>query len=174
MADPTPAYGSEAGRVPSRIQRKRTAGWRMPDSAVYVGRPTVWGNPFAYKTFTGLARVPAVDGSAWEYEGRISADGAQHDFHHTDGRVTRHNVRWMTRAECVEVFRRALVTPTRDLRLWNRAGRSAMTPGLVREQLAGRDLACWCPLDQPCHADVLLVVANGLETTPRPDSEPSA
>lgn len=27
--------------------------------------------------------------------------------------------------------------------------------------LAGRDLACWCPLDQPCHADVLLELANG-------------
>lgn len=36
-------------------------------------------------------------------------------------------------------------------------------PGLVdrvREQLAGRVLACTCPLDQPCHADVLLDVAN--------------
>lgn len=27
-------------------------------------------------------------------------------------------------------------------------------------RLRGRDLACWCPLDQPCHADVLLEVAN--------------
>lgn len=27
-------------------------------------------------------------------------------------------------------------------------------------QLRGKDLACWCPLDQPCHADVLLEVAN--------------
>ncbi len=26
--------------------------------------------------------------------------------------------------------------------------------------LRGRDLACWCPLDQPCHADVLLELAN--------------
>lgn len=26
--------------------------------------------------------------------------------------------------------------------------------------LAGKDLACWCPLDQPCHADVLLELAN--------------
>lgn len=26
--------------------------------------------------------------------------------------------------------------------------------------LRGRDLACWCPLDRPCHADVLLEVAN--------------
>ena len=27
-------------------------------------------------------------------------------------------------------------------------------------ELHGRDLACWCPLDQPCHADVLLELAN--------------
>ena len=31
----------------------------------------------------------------------------------------------------------------------------------IREHLAGHDLACWCPLDQPCHADVLLQIANG-------------
>lgn len=31
----------------------------------------------------------------------------------------------------------------------------------VRTELAGKDLACWCPLDQPCHADVLLEIANG-------------
>ena len=31
----------------------------------------------------------------------------------------------------------------------------------IRAQLAGRDLACWCPLDGPCHADVLLEIANG-------------
>ena len=32
--------------------------------------------------------------------------------------------------------------------------------------LAGRDLACWCPLDGPCHADTLLELANteGVET----------
>lgn len=30
----------------------------------------------------------------------------------------------------------------------------------VRRELAGRDLACWCGLDQECHADVLLEVAN--------------
>jgi len=30
----------------------------------------------------------------------------------------------------------------------------------ARNELAGKDLACWCPLDQPCHADVLLELAN--------------
>lgn len=33
----------------------------------------------------------------------------------------------------------------------------------IREQLAGKDLMCWCPLDQPCHADVLLEIANGAD-----------
>jgi hypothetical protein len=28
------------------------------------------------------------------------------------------------------------------------------------QDLRGHDLACWCPLDQPCHADVLLQLAN--------------
>lgn len=28
------------------------------------------------------------------------------------------------------------------------------------EELRGKNLACWCRLDQPCHADVLLKIAN--------------
>ena len=27
-------------------------------------------------------------------------------------------------------------------------------------ELRGKNLACWCRLDEPCHADVLLTVAN--------------
>ena len=30
----------------------------------------------------------------------------------------------------------------------------------ARRELRGKNLACWCPLDQPCHADVLLWIAN--------------
>jgi hypothetical protein len=30
----------------------------------------------------------------------------------------------------------------------------------ARRLLAGHDLVCWCPEDQPCHADVLLELAN--------------
>lgn len=37
----------------------------------------------------------------------------------------------------------------------------APTSAFIRKHLAGRDLACWCPLDQPCHADVLLEIAHG-------------
>ncbi|MBO0850013.1 MAG: DUF4326 domain-containing protein [Pseudonocardia sp.] len=30
----------------------------------------------------------------------------------------------------------------------------------IRRDLAGRDLACWCPPEQRCHGDVLLAIAN--------------
>jgi hypothetical protein len=31
---------------------------------------------------------------------------------------------------------------------------------MVRAHLTSHDLGCWCPLDAPCHADVLLDIAN--------------
>jgi len=34
------------------------------------------------------------------------------------------------------------------------------TSGLDPTELRGLNLACWCPLDQPCHVDVLLERAN--------------
>jgi hypothetical protein len=30
----------------------------------------------------------------------------------------------------------------------------------ARANLKGKNLACWCPLDGPCHADFLLRIAN--------------
>lgn len=30
----------------------------------------------------------------------------------------------------------------------------------IRAALGGRDLACWCPMNGPCHADLLLTIAN--------------
>ena len=72
------------------------------------------------------------------------------------GRETRWGHRWMPghfwwaeeRARVfVEVYREALV---------NRLRRN---PQLL-DPLRGKDLACWCPLDRPCHADVLLEFAN--------------
>ncbi len=30
----------------------------------------------------------------------------------------------------------------------------------IRAELRGKNLACWCKLDAPCHADVLLRIAN--------------
>jgi len=29
------------------------------------------------------------------------------------------------------------------------------------DELKGKDLACWCPLERPCHADILLEKLEG-------------
>jgi hypothetical protein len=46
-----------------------------------------------------------------------------------------------------------------SLRLY-RSYAAGFDAAALRRDLAGHDLACWCPLDQPCHADVLLEIAN--------------
>ncbi len=58
--------------------------------------------------------------------------------------------REVTVQDAVDAFRRDLL-----------AGDLKVSVADVRRELAGRDLACWCPPDQPCHADVLLALANG-------------
>lgn len=55
----------------------------------------------------------------------------------------------MTAAEAIELYRVHL----------GPGGDRALDLHAVRAALAGRDLACFCPLDAPCHADVLLALA---------------
>ena len=42
----------------------------------------------------------------------------------------------------------------------NRRGIVSIDTAEVRRELAGKNLACWCELGEPCHADVLLRIAN--------------
>ena len=60
-----------------------------------------------------------------------------------------HVTREMWAEECVRLYKKDILN--RDARI---------TPEEIIEELHGKDLACWCPLDQPCHADVLLELAN--------------
>ena len=41
---------------------------------------------------------------------------------------------------------------------------STISEKVARQELRGKNLACFCPLDQPCHADVLLEIANAEES----------
>jgi hypothetical protein len=81
----------------------------MPANTVYVGRPTVWGNPF-------LAGSEMIGGEK--------------------------------------------LTPEKSVQLYRQYARDAFAACDVRACLRGKNLACWCALDQPCHADVLLEIAN--------------
>jgi hypothetical protein len=41
------------------------------------------------------------------------------------------------------------------------AGSLPFTIGDACRELKGKDLICWCKPGAPCHADVLLAIANG-------------
>lgn len=105
--------------APKRIQLRRAKGWRKPDGAVTVARPTRWGNPFRVGALNPISREPMNADAAVEWFGVW-----------LNGRV---DATWLKRA------------PTREQ--------------IIRE-LRGRDLACWCAPGEPCHADVLLEIAN--------------
>jgi hypothetical protein len=120
--------------MPTRIQLRRTKGWRMPIGARKVDRSTAFGNPVMCQ---------------WPHE--CSRNGGDVEC-------------------CVDTFRHYVETglanePTRTGRLGMALEAIAGYPRraeLLRRmsELRGRDLACWCPLDKPCHADVLLEIAN--------------
>lgn len=64
-----------------------------------------------------------------------------------------------TAADAVRDFKKWV---TRDLTVASFDNACGVPPSLteIRSELRGKNLACWCPLDQPCHADVLLKLAN--------------
>ena len=45
------------------------------------------------------------------------------------------------------------------IRMFAEYALNEMPQGYI-DELRGKNLACWCSLDQPCHADVLLELAN--------------
>lgn len=47
--------------MPKRIQRKRTKGWRAPEGAVYVGRPSQWGNTFSIEECGTAAKAVMME-----------------------------------------------------------------------------------------------------------------
>jgi hypothetical protein len=136
--------------APQRIQQRRTKGWRKPEGAVAVGRGTKWGNPFR------IERVGCAGGgfrfSIVTTEVRSARVWRQHIGSQLDAR-----------REAVALF--ALhVGPMGNYEYDDE------TLQRLRRDLAGKDLMCWCPLNQPCHADVLLELAN--PTPPPPGEEP--
>ena len=154
-------------QVPERIQRQRTKGWRMPEGAVYVGRPSMWGNPWTKADPDAVWWAVAI-GEMGNPVGRHRGVVAWHrwwltgdpdhlpiplhdgpgDLEYSDGST--HHMADMPAG--LSLF---MLTKDGPRHLPGRPDMDAyLTP------LRGRDLACWCPLDQPCHADVLLELAN--------------
>ncbi len=149
--------------TPKRVQMTRNKPWRgdNPD-AVIVDRRSKWGNPFR----VGAAQIamPAADGGEWEYEGRLHKPSGQRAFFCTGTDDSGMPVGYWQQIEdatveqCITLYREWITGGGPHLD-W---APKATDLG----ELRGRDLACWCPLEDqhgnrvPCHADVLLELAN--------------
>lgn len=126
---------------PIRVQLSRRKGWRMPPNTVKVDRTTKWGNPFV------TVRSGSVSGRS-PMTRRMAAQSFRSLLGKTDG--------W---------WPVPLPWPAGKIP----AGHPT-TIDDVRRELAGKNLACWCPLREPCHADVLLEIANALSCDSPPAS----
>lgn len=102
----------------------------MPPNTVYVGRGTVFGNPFS------------IHAAADIYDCRKAS----------------------AHAYAVDWFKSWLVCddPEQFGALGQWGDTAAQRERLLKRlpELAGKNLACFCPPDLACHADVLLELAN--------------
>lgn len=119
---------------PVRVQRQRRKGFKMPEGAVYVGRGTRFGNPWKVERF---APVP---GDTKEYaavlRGYRGVDYV-HPFDH---------------------YREAAQRAVAGYHVHLTRGEGPTAEEIAT--LKGKDLACWCAPGMPCHADILLKLAN--------------
>lgn len=60
----------------------------------------------------------------------------------------------------IDKYGRELALKCFRMRVVGLKGIGALDTAMNVSFLRGKDLACWCPLDQPCHADFLLEIAN--------------
>jgi len=126
---------------PRRIQLRRTKGWRKPAGAVVVARPSRWGNPYRVGD---VVRIMGGVVAPLVCKGGLPDDPAM--------RARNEYLYVLVPAQAVRYFRQFLAEFQYE---------HEDQFGTWLAPLRGHDLACWCPLDQPCHADVLLEIANG-------------
>ena len=120
--------------TPKRIQMSRRKGWRKPEGAIYVGRPSKWGNPFIH-----AQRFGDLDLSLALYHNAVTG---------------------LWRSDLVTKTYPALLSIAYGDHCEFRRRMGEHPLEAAHRELRGHDLACWCAPDQPCHADVLLEVAN--------------
>lgn len=116
--------------MPIRIQRKRTKGWKMPPNTVSVCRPGEYGNPFKVGDY--LSDVPFIVLSNTE----MTEEEQDSSIITQDLAVKLHKT-WL---------------------FHHRDGHWILARAIAN--LQGKNLACFCPLDKPCHADTLLEIVN--------------
>jgi hypothetical protein len=129
---------------PIRIERSRKHKQITPNGLpiVYVGRPSVWGNPFRIGGYYQMGDIkigvkPPLPGFNFIYLETLY----EKDLSGSEEKPENNE-------ECVSLYRRYIKI----------SGESFVKK--IKEKLKGKNLSCWCKLGEACHADVLLEIAN--------------
>jgi hypothetical protein len=141
----------------------------MPVGAIYVGRPSPWGSPFpvdadwmpwaavgiGYKADPpGRAAASVAFYRQWltgeASPGPLATARSDDALEYANGVIvdTATVARGMAAGFALLMSRNVVIPPAPSIEA-------------IRAALRGHDLACWCGLDQPCHGNVLLEIANG-------------
>lgn len=103
----------------------------MPKGVVYVGRPSFWGNPYLLSDFG----PQALD-------------------------LYRNTAQGIWNSRLLDGLPDALVSTAYQSHFEWRARARHILLSEIQLLLRGKDLACWCKEGAPCHADILLELAN--------------
>lgn len=124
----------EKAVTPQRIQRRRTKGWRMPEGAICVSRPSPWGNPFVIGQHGTAAECVALHRHLLANRLCISSKvSLDEQVRHLD----------YAKAHIDDLIGHSLAC-------WCR---------LCPDHKAGKPFTLKCDTCQPCHADNLLEAA---------------
>jgi hypothetical protein len=135
VADRRPCGAFDGERVmPVRIQRQRTKGWRMPPNTVSIARPGRLGNPFLCRRDIGDCEPEAGRCCLVMFEEWVRSG--------VEGRPCTTGSTWAA----IDAL----------------AGYPRRTAYIDRlRQIRGKNVACYCALDRPCHGDIIIAIANG-------------
>lgn len=118
--------------LPLRVQLSRAKGWKMPPNTVKVDRSSGFGNPFPIAKCKSTTM--GVTRDTW-CVGTWSGPAM-----------------WF-----VDTKDEAAQLAVKAYRAWRPLHVSTER---IQHALRGKNLACWCAHNAPCHADVLLELAN--------------
>lgn len=145
--------------LPRRHQRTRLKGSRLPKGVKYCGRPGIYGNPWVVHRDS----LWAPSGRPW----RVSCG----DFHHDPAYFA---TKRDAAQAAVDSFAEWIAHDTLDPSQWINSlivQHTYLLAALDRRELAGKDLACWCPLagddgfSWPCHVNTILRIVNNPEVS---------
>lgn len=123
----------------NRVQRKRTKGFKLPENTKCVNRGTKWGNPV--KLVDGLVYIDASHRRKILSPWVVVCQGTIDDV--------------------MKLYRMIVTNDVPRTGLYSKSSHDILEwanyfKKLDLSELKGKNLACFCSLSAPCHADVLI------------------